>query len=343
MFGHLASALVDQVAMAFMNHAYRDRPQQCDPVDTRHQVNELPDTPQELYGRTVRAVDLASKPGASYPVGRQQQWRVLQYDSQQPLGIAANDRVRAHWAPPPGSDPWQSPTAIVIHGYRQGRFTTFFRPLVAALHGIGWGAAMLELPFHVSRIPAGDEPGERLINCRPSETIRAVSQAVVDVRVLAASLRHMGAPEVAVLGVSLGGYVAALTGVVEPDLEHLIMAAPVVDPVDVVWHCPLLRDKREAMAAANIAPHELAVMLRPVSPVSHTPACAPENILLIQAVYDLIARKETIERLATRWGVQRHHRLRMGHFVYALLAHRHFDLIIDFLQRARPAGRRQSA
>jgi esterase/lipase len=333
------SQLVDHVAAEAMLQAFRDRNVVLDAQAVRRHCRALPCSPAALYGQAVEPFDWSAAMGATYPVGNQN-WTVIEYDSPAPSGFPSNDKVRAHWVPPfLGEGAERRPVLVVVHGYRQRSFRVFFPPLLRSLHGAGWGGALFELPYHFSRRVPGQQSGEGLVNADPRQTLRAVSQGVMDLRRLIASLRAAGAKDVGVLGISLGGLFAALLGLVEPDLNHLILAEPVADPVDAVWHCRLLRDKRNAALAAGLWQDDLRELLHAVTPTAHLPATAPENMLLFQTKYDQIVRPEAMEALARRWGIKHHRIVSMGHFVFAALAWRVFDDVTGFLQRpAAEAG-----
>lgn len=115
------------------------------------------------------------------------------------------------------------PAAILIHGYRGGRFAMGERAWpVEWLLSRGMDVALFVLPFHATRSAPGSGP--RFPSSDPRFTNEGFRQAIGDLRDLVATLRARGAPHVAAMGMSLGGYTTSLLATIEP----LDFAAPII-------------------------------------------------------------------------------------------------------------------
>ena len=332
------STLIDQIGIGVMRRRFRDRKVRLDPVALAEQLKQPPADHRALFGGAVEPVDLsAAVRGRTRATRTGMSWTRIEFESPRACGHPQNDLVRVHWVSA-GDTHFDCdcgrPLVVIVHGYRQQNFGPFFLPLMRTLHGIGWDTALIELPHHFSRRAPDRCPGEELMHPDPAQSIRGVAQAVLDVRTLLVSARAAGAAQVALLGVSLGGLVAALVGTVHRELRHLVLAAPIVDPADAVWHCLLLRDQRDAGLSAGLRLDDLRRLLAPISPVLLAPAMRPADVLLLQPQFDLIARRSTLDAFAARWGITHRRRLPLGHFLFAAYPRRYTPQIARFLQTA---------
>ena len=212
------------------------------------------------------------------------------------LAVAENRTARArlfrHLAP--------SPTVICIHGYGAGQPAFEERAFGAAfLFRLGLDVALLQLPFHAQRRPR--QGGVPLFpSSDTARTVQAFGQSVHDLRALAAWLRSRGAPAVGLVGMSLGGYTAALAATVAP-FDFLVPFIPLADVTAVHHEHEALRERRipaELLALGRQA-------LEPVSPLARKPLLAAERTLVIAARHDRITAPAThAARLASHFGAR---------------------------------------
>jgi alpha-beta hydrolase superfamily lysophospholipase len=119
------------------------------------------------------------------------------------------------------------PAVILIHGYMAGPFAFEERiwPL-AELDRNGFDVVLFTLPFHGLRARAGygavpEFPGED-----PRLNVEGFRQSMFDLQNLVGWLLASGHPRVGVIGMSLGGYTAALLATVEPRLDFVVPVIP---------------------------------------------------------------------------------------------------------------------
>jgi len=121
-----------------------------------------------------------------------------------------------------------SPAVICVHGYSGGHLPIEEHLFSARwLYSLGLDVALLVLPFHglrAARIGAPLFPNP----ARVSLTNEAFGQAIFDLRALVGYLLDREASAVGVLGMSLGGYTAALAATVEPFAAHTPTRRPPV-------------------------------------------------------------------------------------------------------------------
>src|SRR2546422_1509715 len=122
-------------------------------------------------------------------------------------------------------------TVIGLHGFGTGypRFDATAL-MVRPLHAAGLDVALSALPFHGARTPRTSRfSGQILTAPNVPQINEAIGQAVYDLAVLLAWLRSRSNRPVGVIGLSLGGYVAALLAGLVP----LDFVVPIAAPVDL--------------------------------------------------------------------------------------------------------------
>ncbi len=120
----------------------------------------------------------------------------------------------------------------------------------------------------------------------------ATAQAVAEIRALTGWLLREGCPAVALWGFSLGGRLAGLTACRDSRLAAIVLTKPGVRsnlsfPELVLWRGirETLQGQRAEWAALNLTSWTLT---------SAQPAIPKENILLIEAVHDLLTPREPL-------------------------------------------------
>ena len=200
------------------------------------------------------------------------------------------------------------PALIVIHGYRAGQLGVEERLwpldwLLSSALETGAGAtaggldvALFVLPFHGKR--QGSRGGARFPGSDPRVTIEGFRQAVSDLGDLVGHLRAEGAPRVGLLGMSLGGYTAALAATVL-DVDFVVPLIPLASFAD------LARDNERLVGtpAEQALQHEaLERAHEVVSPLARLPRVPPERAYVIAGEADRITPKAHAERLAKHFG-----------------------------------------
>jgi hypothetical protein len=249
----------------------------------------------------------------------------FRFPTPRPCGFAENNIV--HGRLYRCADAWQErPVIVLLHGGgeipgHQLAFHLFARRCLRA----GFNAVTLELPYHFQRRPCGHGRLSFLGQYGPLisrdylQMAKTYSQAVAEIRGMSGWLLAEGCPGVALVGVSLGAYVAGLTGCGDVRLASIVMAIPgtrmglmLSQAEEVVG-----RRVREVIVRRRAACEELD--RTPLNLTLARPAISKENVLLIEGMYDLMGWGTPIE-LWQSWGQPDIWRLPHGHISTALTA-----------------------
>ena len=220
--------------------------------------------------------------------------------------------------PLPGTTRWQSNAGNqTVHAYVMRHRVP--RPWVVQLHGFGMGnesdivALRARHLFHdlglnviqpvfPSHGPRADLDGEEALTMDYLNNVHAVSQAISDVRQAITWIEQSqpGAGPVAVHGVSMGGYLAAMLAGVDPRVGCVISGVPTVDLAWVMKrHLPeddrVLADEYRLLGDRADRIHSV------VSPLSLTPLVPHDRRFVYAGVADRMATPGQAYRLWEHW------------------------------------------
>lgn len=194
------------------------------------------------------------------------------------------------------------PLAILVHGYMLGKLSVeeHVWPL-RQLDALGFDTALYVLPFHGRRADPNRGGRPPFPGLEPRLASEGFRQAVTDLRELVRLFRSRGHPQVGLLGMSLGGYTAALTATVEPTLDFLSPIVPLASLADFALEQGELPEAPEPRALE----HDLLERAyQHVSPVHRAPQIAPERVLVIGAKADRITPISHARRLAAHFRAE---------------------------------------
>ncbi len=208
------------------------------------------------------------------------------------------------------------PVLICLHGYYGGYFQIEERawPITEALNQ-GFDVAIMVLPYHSYRKEKNRRfKAPRFPSADPRFTIEALRQTYFDYQSLKASLMGMGHREVAVAGMSLGGYCTALISAL--DAEHSKFL-PVI-PMGCLTELPLRQNRLGQTPDESLIQADLIKNLfRLVNPLSYTPQFDGSKMKIFAAEADAITGIKHSEILARHFKSDLHvfpgsHMMRSG-------------------------------
>jgi pimeloyl-ACP methyl ester carboxylesterase len=191
------------------------------------------------------------------------------------------------------------PIAILVHGYLMGQLAVDERVWpIRALDAQGVDSALYVLPFHGRRADPARSGRPEFPGRDPRFASEGFRQAVTEIRELAGLLRRRGHPAVGIMGMSLGGYTAALAATVDSGFDFLVPIIPLASLADFAREQGDLPEAPEPRARE----HELLERVyRHVSPVGRVPLILPERVLVIGAKADRITPFSHARRLASHF------------------------------------------
>jgi dienelactone hydrolase len=270
---------------------------------------------------SVDLVEPAVPPTKPYSV------RHVRLASAQPSGVPSNDTI-------PGRDyvPAVPPRGGVVilpiwNGPREGGPEDVAARYLAAR---GFRAFVLPMAYQWERAPPGERSGRLTISADLDRTRDSIVQSVKDARRIAALLdREDGSSgRIGVLGVSLGGFVGALTYSVAPEFRAGVFALAGAGVSEVLLHES--RETRRVIAdlrARGIDVDEVRRRCREFDPETYASPERGEGLLLYGGLFDRIVPPESTLRLSRAFGDARIRWVPAGHHTAALF-------LPDFLECA---------
>ena len=216
-------------------------------------------------------------------------------------GYLRNNVVRAqHWR----HDDGPHPTLCVIHGFMGSAY--LFNGLFFSLpwfYRSGYDVLLYTLPFHGARAEKGSPfSGYGYFAHGFAGFAEAMAQAVHDFRSLIDYLEFTGVDRVALTGMSLGGYTAALIACVDDRIQAVIPNVPVVTPdrtVDEWFPANYVVRLRDLIAGTDDELAHAATMYP--SPLNYAPLVPKDRRLIIAGLGDRLAPPEQAEKLWEHW------------------------------------------
>lgn len=220
---------------------------------------------------------------------------------EQCAGFVRNNVVHAqHWR----HDDGPRPTLCLIHGFMGSAY--LFNGLFFSLpwfYRSGYDVVLYTLPFHGRRAEQYSPfSGHGYFAHGFAGFCEAMAQAVHDFRSVLDYLEHTGVDRIALTGMSLGGYTAALLASVDDRIQAVIPNVPVVTPdrtVDEWFPANKVVALRNWLAGTDSSLTEAATMYS--SPLNYRPLPATDRRLIIAGLGDRLAPPEQAEMLWKHW------------------------------------------
>lgn len=192
-----------------------------------------------------------------------------------------------------------APWIVCVHGAGMGDpLVDIFAFRAGALHRAGFNVAIPVLPHH------GPRGSGRLATAFPTDdavlNFHGAAQAIADVRAVLATIATREEPAM-LLGISLGGYVAAAVAALEPALRGVVVGVPVTDLAMLLRrHAPPRFARHPLFEPMCDASHALEAWCSPLSlPVPATPV---RRVWAGRA--DRLVHPDQVERIIEHWAAE---------------------------------------
>jgi pimeloyl-ACP methyl ester carboxylesterase len=222
------------------------------------------------------------------------------------------------------------PCAVLVHGYMAGSYAIEERVWpVQKLWDSGLDVVLTVLPFHgPRRAPARRYLPPAFPSNDPRFTIEGFRQMVLDHRSLFSYLSQGNVQALGVMGMSLGGYSAALLSTLDARLRYSVMFVPLA-AIDEFAH---KHGRMVGSASEQIEQREaLRTAQLPVSPLARPSLVKPGNVLVLAGEADRVTGLAHAERLTKHFDANLvtfpgGHLLQLG-------KGRAFEPVFDLLER----------
>jgi dienelactone hydrolase len=211
-----------------------------------------------------------------------------------------------HWVHEPGRP---RGTVLALHGFTMGNPRIDATVLLAShWYRRGLDVALLTLPHHGARKPADARfSGEHFAVPDVSRLGEAVREAIYEIRQVTHWLREESGAPVGLIGLSLGGYLAALAAGLLDDLDFAVPMVPPVCIGDLAWRFfTRTRHHREG-GAVVLTLEELRRGFRIHSPLTHPLRIPKERVMIVAGRGDRVVPPEHPAALHRHWGEPRIH------------------------------------
>lgn len=221
---------------------------------------------------------------------------LVQYDSAEKSGFPENDRVQMRVILPAAVE--KPPMVMILH-YWGAPNLRVERALTRELNDRGLGAAILVLPYHLSRTPAGAVSGAMAIQPDPVKLNSTMRQAVLDVRrgLDFLQTRSECGRLIGIYGTSLGAIISSLSYAVDDRLTNAVFLLGGVDLAKIIWNSSLTSPIRDGLRSKGWSESALEEALRQVEPSQYLREKSNARTLVIRANYDSVIPKECTDDL----------------------------------------------
>jgi hypothetical protein len=211
-----------------------------------------------------------------------------------------------------------TPSIVCIHSWAAGPYV-LQRWLFLAHHLFrdGLNVAICTLPFHGPRNPRGSWFGGQLFpGTTPRRTNEGFGQTIWDVRSLIGHMLARGSAAVGVVGMSIGGYSAALLAGIDSRIAFSVPMIPVVSLADLIWNHGEGHPKRREIEARGVTLERVRAMYDVHSPLAFPPLVPRDRRMIVGGTGDRVCTPEHVRLLWTHWEQPEIHWFPGSHIVH---------------------------
>jgi len=194
----------------------------------------------------------------------------------------------------------QAPVFVILHGWRSVSVKGYHQ-VCRRLNELGINAIITHLPYHFSRTPKQTFSGELAISADLVRSGNGLRHGVLEMRWLCQQLKRLGAPSFGLWGTSYGGWIGAMTAVVEPQLDAVLMLEPPVEIEKIFWDIPLFEKLTGHLRINGVSRKPIQHLFDLVTPYKHALKIDPERVVILGSLYDSIATPHSLQLLHKRW------------------------------------------
>jgi len=199
----------------------------------------------------------------------------------------------------PASADGPVPVVLILH-YWGATDLRSERSLALELNRSGIGAAIMTLPYHLTRTPVGRKSGELALEPDPKRLAATMSQATLDARRAIDFLQTR--PEfqkqpIGICGTSLGALVASLTYAVDDRITHATFVLGGVNLAHIIWSSSLVVRQRDILRRHGFTEDKLAEAIKSIEPLNYLANRKPGSSFVVGGQYDTVIPKVCTDEL----------------------------------------------
>ena len=191
------------------------------------------------------------------------------------------------------------PVVLILH-YWGATDLKNERAMAQELNRANIAAAVMTLPYHLTRTPPGRHSGEMAIEPDPRKMVLTMSQAVLDARRsidFLQSRAEFDHTRLGLAGTSLGALVAELTYGVDERVTHVAFILGGADLAHIVWSSSLLVRQRDVLVRRGYTEQKLRESIQPIEPLKYLPGRRTSPSFVIGGQYDTVINKQATDEL----------------------------------------------
>jgi hypothetical protein len=189
--------------------------------------------------------------------------------------------------------------------------------LASELNRRGIAAAVLTLPYHLSRTPPGRRSGDMAIEPDVERMKETTLQSVWDVRRtldFLATRPELDMSRVGIMGTSLGALVTALVYATDERVHAASFLLGGVDFAQILWSSSRVVLQRDALRRRGFTEERLREALADIEPANYLESRRGGRAFVIGARFDTVVPRQSTEQLIARLGDPKVLWLDTGHY-----------------------------
>lgn len=211
------------------------------------------------------------------------------------------------------------------------------RSLAADLNSRGLAAAILTLPYHLSRTPPGHHSGDLAIQPDVAKLTDTMLQSELDIRRALDFLdtrKEFVHGRYGVIGTSLGALVSGLAYALDSRIAYATFILGGADIAHILWTSSRVVPAREELRRIGWTESRLRRVLAPVEPLTYLPRAGAGQTFIIYGKYDTVVPYQSTRELLDALKSPETLELNTGHYGGIFAEHRILTTVADFFDKA---------
>ncbi len=196
------------------------------------------------------------------------------------------------------------PVVVAVH-YWGATDLEIEKSIAGRLAANGIATIAIELPYHLSRTPAGKRSGELAVQPDIRRLKQMMRQSKGDISTLIdwiCARSEFDSSRIGLMGSSLGGIVGALAFATDPRISSYVSLLGGVDLTELIWSSSRMVRQREVLRRQGITKEKLREELADIEPMTYLKKDDPRPAYVIGAKFDTVVPKRSYDALINSLG-----------------------------------------